>query len=112
MPAVQHLTDQDPVVLPGLPMSTTPAGTVITKELLLLALELADDMAITDIESEGHAVQLDGAQWWDTRPMTDANRHGPDLSELFARSLRYALVADLIEQHAEQTYLVRILNRG
>lgn len=111
MPAVQHPTDDEPTVLSGLPMPDTPAGTRITKELLLLALELADDMAITDIESECHAVDLESGRWWDTRPMTDATRHGPDLSEMFARSLRYALIAELIEQHPEQPYLIRILNR-
>lgn len=110
MPAAQHLTDDSPILMPSMP--NTPGGTLITKELMLLALELADDTAITDIESEGHAVRLDDVVWWDTRPMTDANRHGPEMAELFTRSLRYALIANLIEQHPEQPHLVRILNGG
>lgn len=79
--------------------------------LVAQAFELANRAVISDIETEGVKVKLDGATWWDTRPMVDPQEHAPLVVDMARQAIDYALQAGLVTRHPYEHHLVRIVNR-
>ena len=80
--------------------------------LIEQAFQIANAAVICDIESEGHQVVLGGWVFYDTRPMTDLNEHGPEVVDMLRQAIDYALQAGLAMQHPTQPHLLRILRTG
>lgn len=77
-----------------------------TDAQMKLAVSIADRAVISDIESEAIRLDLDGRAWWDTRLMTDAREHAPEVVELASDSIRYAVGTGLASVHPNQPYLL------
>ena len=84
---------------------TNPTDNV---RLVAQAFRLANDAAVSDLESEAHPVTKDGQRWWDTRPMLDANRHTPRVLAMLAEALTFGLLSELFEPHPSESHLVRV----
>lgn len=81
-------------------------------DLIKQAFAIANAAVVADIESEGVQVVLGGWTFYDTRPMTDAREHGPEVVDMLRQAIDYALQAGLAMQHPTQPHLVRIVRQG
>lgn len=72
------------------------------------AHRIADAAVITDIET-GATRCGPGSSLYDTRPMLDANEHGPECIDMARQALDYAIARGLVHPSAEQPWLMRIV---
>lgn len=73
------------------------------------AVDLANQLAVTDIECHGHLVATDDpGRWYDTRPMLDPREHAPQALELMSKALAFALASGAARRHSSLPHLVRI----
>lgn len=79
---------------------------------LLQATLIADRAVVSDIESEGHRVQLDGRTWYDTRPMTDPREHATPVIDMAFEAITYAVARRLASVHPQRPYLLSINARS
>lgn len=84
------------------------------RQIIELAFQLANRWVVEDIC--GNAAPVDeiwpaiGTQrCYDVRPMLDLREHSPEVVDMSAEALQYALDAQVIERHPEHTHLVRLL---
>ena len=86
---------------------TAPAQTIT------VALAIAAEAVVSTIECEAARLPPDrnGIRWWDTRPMLDQHRHGPQFAAMHARDLHYALATGLAQRHPYDAHLVRLTGR-
>lgn len=70
------------------------------------ALEIADESAVSLIESESRPVDLDNVRWWETRFVQS------DASEGVAQALRYLEARRLLIRAAEDSTFVRFRRPG
>jgi hypothetical protein len=77
-------------------------------EHLALSLRIANRAVITDIELNACRVDLDGAIWWDLRPMLDEREHSAIVCDMAREALAYAGYSHLITAHPQHIHLVRI----
>lgn len=95
--------------------STTTAAEPLNPDtavaITLLGFRLANRAVVSDIESEGYAVDIDGVRWWDIRPMFDVREHSPEVVDMSSEAMAYALASGLVQRHATQAHLVRINGR-
>ena len=94
-----------PLLSPERPIDAQSAAVIYT-----LAFQIANRSMVADIESEGYRVQLDGLSWYDTRPMLDETRQGPEGVQLNTDALAFAITTRIVERHPELAHLVRIVN--
>lgn len=100
----------DAAPLPSAPFSF-PLEPDDAPQLVRLAFQLANRAVISDIESEGHKVQLDGRIWWDTRPMTDLREHSPEVVDMATAAIQYAVGSGIAAIHPQRPYLLTITPR-
>jgi hypothetical protein len=73
------------------------------------AVDLANQLAVTDIECHGHLVAFDEpGRWYDTRPMLDEREHPPQVLELMSKALAFALASGAARRHSSLPHLVRV----
>lgn len=77
----------------------------IRDDILKMALELADETAISDIEVYGQPAKETGTlhgAWYDTGNPTD------DEAQFLQRSTEYAIARNLVTTHPDNPHLVQI----
>ena len=77
-------------------------------QLIGAAHRLADQHVITVITRKDLACDIDGARWYDTRPMLDEREVSGPLIDQAREVLAYAHERGLISPHPEQPHLVRV----
>lgn len=80
--------------------------------VMRLATKLANQAAVADIQCNACHTELDGATWWDVRPMLDPREHAPQAVDMAQMALDYAVLAGLAARHPEQPHLLRITSAG
>lgn len=105
------MTDPTHGDLPATPFYL-PRDTADETRLVHLAFEIANRAVIEDIEAYAVKVQADTRIYWDTRPMTDAREHNPEVVDMATQALQYAIGAGLVGLHPQRPYLVTIRGRG
>lgn len=82
-------------------------------ELQAMAIRIANDAVLADVETNCPRVDLgDGGTWRDTRPMLDPREHAPQITDMARLALDYALRAHIIRRHPQHPHLVRQLVRN
>jgi len=76
-----------------------------------LAMRIAARAVITDIETEAVAVPIDGARYYDVRPMLDPREHDSIVIDMAAEALSFAFDAGLIAPHPASPHLVRVIRQ-
>jgi len=76
-----------------------------------LAMRIAARAVITDIETEATAVRIEGALFYDVRPMLDPREHDSICIDMAGEAISYAIDAGLITSHPAAPHLVRITHR-
>lgn len=87
---------------------TEPVHQMGAIEHLVLAMRIASTAVISDIETNAICVTLDGATWWDVRPMLDEREQPPECVDMSRQAIAYALDAQIVEQHPAQPHMLRI----
>lgn len=95
--------------LPTAPF-TFDAGDAAT--VTQLAFHIANRAVVEDIESYAVKQVTDGRIYWDTRPMLDTREHAPQMVDMAAQALQYAIGAGLVGLHPQRPYLVTIHGRN
>lgn len=101
----------DQALLPSAPFAP-PAGLLDPDSQLSLAMAIAERAVVSDIESEGVKVRLDGVTWWDTRPMTDPREHAPEAADMATLAIRFAVGTRLAHVHPQRPYLLTFERQG
>ena len=102
--------DNPGAALPSAPFYATNLAD--ETRIVHIAFEVANRAVVSDIESEGHRVELDGRTWWDTRPMTDPHEHAPEVIDMATQAIQYAVGTGLAAVHPQRPYLVTFNHRG
>jgi hypothetical protein len=105
------MPSSQPTTLPIEPY-IAPDGFISWHELAHLAFNVANQSVISEIETEGIAVDFDGRRWYDTRSMTDPQRHCPEVIAMARQSINFAVASQLVGLHPQHPYLLHILNRA
>jgi hypothetical protein len=80
--------------------------------LMSAAVRIARQAVVADIQSNAHHTTVDGAVWWDTRPMLDPREHAPQSLDMALQALDFAVLAGLATRHQDKPYLLRITAAG
>lgn len=102
--AVEAPLPNSPFVMPVNPSDAT--------RMVYLAMQIAKQAVISDIESEAIRVDLDDYTWWDTRPMTDQREHSPPVVDMFSQAIQFAVGSGLAAVHPQRPYLITLVGRG
>lgn len=74
-----------------------------------LAHRIAIEKITEDLETYAAEVRIDGARWWDTRPMLDAREQPQECIDMAVLALDYAVSSGLLEQHPAMPHVVRMV---
>lgn len=85
-----------------------PALKHVGLEHMSQAIRLANALVVADVQSYGHSVQIDGATWWDVRPMVDPNEHAPQAIDQSRMVIDYGLGVGLLVAHPTQQHHVQV----
>jgi hypothetical protein len=84
----------------------TPIAYQASDPLIKLALQIADECARSDIETECNARDIDGHRWYDTQDIDADTAH----LGWVARAANYLRMRGQLETHPTSTHLVRLVN--
>lgn len=76
------------------------------------AIAIANAAVVADVQSYGHKVVLDGATWWDIRPLVDPNEHAPQVVDQSRQGIDYGLAAGALAMHPSIPHYVRVTSQG
>jgi len=95
--------------------SVSACGTLerwrLARALESSARHIAERAVISDIESDGIAVEFDGVRYYDIRPLVDLREVPGELLDMASEALAYALGAGIFEAHPVHPYLLRKVAR-
>lgn len=80
--------------------------------LMSAAMRIAREAVVADIQCNAHHITIDGAVWWDTRPMLDPREHAPQSLDMALQALDFAVLAGLATRHQDKPYLLHIPAAG
>ncbi|HMR68859.1 MAG TPA: hypothetical protein PKA84_01370 [Rubrivivax sp.] len=79
--------------------------------MIRLAIKLADEAAVADIESDALLVRgdpsLPAGLWYDIRPLVDPREVPPEVGDMARGAIDYALMRGLVIAHPTAPYLLR-----
>lgn len=87
-----------------------PARSATSVPIESLESTIAARAVVSDIEIHAVCITIDGARWWDVRPMLDEREHSAEVVDMAQQAIEYALARDIITRHtsADLQHLVRI----
>lgn len=89
-----------------------PAQKHIGLELMSQAIKLATAFVVSDVECHGNRVEIDGATWWDIRPMVDPNEYPPAMIDQAQMAIDFGLGSGALLAHPTQPLHVQVTAKG
>lgn len=77
-----------------------------------LAFKNADRFVLAELQNQPQ-ITIDGLRGWiDTRPLLDEREHSPEVIDIWAEVLAYAVWRGLVQHHPSQRHMARIVRMG